>query len=401
MPRGEHPEAWPRALAHSLTGCSRCTRRVLEAPDEGILWTEPQLHPLDPALLREIASLRRRSPAQRVLRARNASDRWRRSAAGALLSLAHRGVLEDPGAALDQGRLAVMLADSHTGPERAVLRVEARAALANAQRVLGEFDAAESTWAEIDDLRRHAELTPVRTGHLHMLRASLEMVRSRYPRAFGEVTDALRLFAAAADAVRTATALIKMGIVQDRLGDPAAALATNRQAALMLAALGSTSSRLRSMASHNLAVCALSLGDWRAAEEIVTISRPLQDRIAARMERVRLDWLDGLIDRMAGRHRQAEAHFLNAARVYSERRLEIDTRWIHLHLMEVYLAQRRPDRVRELGEPALACFRRHALDTESAKTVRLLDTADELDRARREGGEEALHRVPLPAPQVY
>jgi tetratricopeptide (TPR) repeat protein len=293
---------------------------------------------------------------------------------------------DDAGEARKLAELALIVAQRlrHTdlGNERFYVRLESRAeaVLANALRVLGHLDSAESAfgrawtlWAEgIDEAHLLSE------AQMLDLEASLHRARRRFAQALRRHTEALEL----ARPEEVASILLNKAMTLEVQGDHASALADLARAEPLIDA--ESPPRLRWVLKQNEALNLVRLGRAEEAQPVVAEARRLVELLGNGLDLARTAGLGALVDAGLGRREAAIESLEKVCSDLDENGYAFDYALVALDLALLYREERRWAEIRVLASRMLDIFRGRKIHRETIAAVLLFQKAAEREAVSAE-----------------
>lgn len=286
----------------------------------------------------------------------------------AAIARARTLVFDDPAAALAAAVEAAELADgwSGAGPHgraaAADLRAEAWGARGNALRVLTDLDAAEAALERAEDERTEGSGDPLLAARLLGLVASLETARGLFDEALARLERATSL-ARGRDEELLASLTVKRGYVLVTVDRAAEALPVLREALRLLDPEHDL--RLFLSAAHNMVKALHLVGYSIAARSLIAELRPLHDRLGDRVNRLRLEWLEGQIDQELGALGKAEEKLRRVRDGFLEHEMAYEAALVSLDLASLYAAQHRFPEIRHLAVEMFPIFQSRRIHREA------------------------------------
>jgi tetratricopeptide (TPR) repeat protein len=299
--------------------------------------------------------------------------------------------------AIHLAELAVHVADMIPGgdlfEERWVyqLRSLACAGLGNAHRAHGDlsgaerwFDMADSWWeagtVDSDDALGYEPI-------LGDLKASLRMAQRRFPESLKLLDDAVDLFLEGEhrDSHLAGRSLISKALVLIEMGESRSAIQALKKANGLIDP--EREPRLLLCVRHNLVDNLSKAGRYQEASDLLPELKALAAEHGSRLDRLRLDWVEGRVAAGLDLHEQARAllagvrqRFLADGNVYEAALATLD-------LVIPFLKEGKTAEVRELAEEMVSVFHDHDVSREAMAAVLLFQEA-----ARRETATAELAR---------
>lgn len=326
-------------------------------------------------------ALLRYPPAQQLTMIRN-SRRYRRlEVCQALVEVSHSARHDRPGAMVAAARSAVAVAESlpPTVPTCVAMdaRAEAWATLGNAERVAGDYRAAEAASHRALQLIPLGSADPLAEARVLTLRAALRTDQGRYPEALSLYWEAYRRYHEVQELQHAGCVLVSLGRTYAQSGNHGRAIQClldaiermniREEPALVLSAV------------HNLATCLNDSGHPDEALKVLCSARPLYS--GGSLIVLRLQWLEARIATNLGRLDSAiELHDLNR-RAFVQRGMAHEAALASLELAELHARLQEWDAIRRLVEEMYPVFLSRDLHTEALASLLLL-----VDSVRGQGG---------------
>ncbi|HEY2739777.1 MAG TPA: hypothetical protein VGK45_15320 [Thermoanaerobaculia bacterium] len=300
-----------------------------------------------------------------------------------LLDACREWGFQDPPRALQMARLGVEAADrldrERYGEARVNdLRARAWAILANAERILTDFRAAEKSFDRAERLLQEGTGEPLDDAFHLLLKASLFGHQQRFAEAFGLLDRVERIAQRCEDRHLRGKALIARGFLAGMAQEPEQSLQHLREG--LQSVDPEREPRLMVAACHNLVLGLTESGHVREAADLLEHSRPLYQSLGDRMNLIRLTWLEGKIALGCEDLDRAEALLLEARSLLAERGLGYDTALLGLDLARLYARQGRGAEMRRLAEEMLPIFKSRAIRREAVSALIVFQNAAALER---------------------
>ncbi|MEP7009074.1 MAG: helix-turn-helix domain-containing protein [Acidobacteriota bacterium] len=273
--------------------------------------------------------------------------------------------------ALDLARLAVQLAEQVPGGEGWRERVCGYAGvfLANAIRVANQPHGAEITLRRARGrFDRGAADDPGLLSEVRVLdrEASLSRDQRRFSAAF-ERHD--RAQALEGEGPLRGRLLINRATTLAQKGDPEAAVATLREAAPLIEAIGDL--RPRCVLRFNLATNLLHLDRPAEAETLLPEIRSLAGELGNDLDRLRVDWLEAWICAASGRTAEALARYPDVRKAFADLNLHLDAALVGLDEAALLLGEGRGAEVRSMVFEMRKTFESEQLHREAHVSLKL------------------------------
>jgi tetratricopeptide (TPR) repeat protein len=284
-------------------------------------------------------------------------------------------------------RLAVAAAERvPSGAESEALRADLTALtyaqLGNAERVVGDFRAADGAFAEALAALARGTRDPVTRARVTGLLASLRTDQSQFDEALRLTRRTLRLYRRAGDRHGRGRTLIKLARIHAYRDELDAACAVLDEAVAHLDP--AQEPRLLVVAHHNRASYLERTG---RLDEAVRELEAAGELAEARFDRVRVRWVQGRVALRRGETEAAEAALVETRRAFLEEGLGYETAQVSLELAALYAEQGRAADQRRLAEEMVPLFEARDVHPEARAALALF-----CDAARREMAPAALAR---------
>lgn len=315
--------------------------------------------------------------------------------------------VEDPSAMLRTAGVARQVAEkldpaAYGHAQVADLQARTWAALANAYRLTDQLQNSEAAMAWATELRRHGTGDPLLLARIADLSASLYCDMRRFPETFRALDTAYALYRSYGESHDAGRVLVMKGLYSGYAGE--------YEIGLQLLVQGLTvidRERDPALVVHaldNILLFRIELGDFEQARRQLERMRPLKERQATALERLRLRWVEGKIAAGLREFEAAEAAFLEARRASDEAGQGYQAALISLDLAALRIARGETAEVAPLVAQVLATFRALGVEREAMIAVLMLKKAVERDQATLEflqGVSSVLQRLRSePAPRV-
>lgn len=402
LSQGRSSRRQTRAIVrHLLAGCESCSKFLV-----GLLpaMVDPQGHDYSQAFEaarrqvaeREVALNEERAEARELLRELAVQPLYRQwilvtdqprfqtwSLCELLLDASREWGFQDPNRALETARLGTEVADRldrELYRETRVndLRARAWAVLANAERIVCDFRAAEKSFAKAERLLKGGTGDPLERAHLLLLKASLHGHQQRFQEAFRLLDRVVRIGRRSNDLHLCGKALITKGFLAGMAHEPELSVALLEEGAPLVDP--AVEPRLLVAAYHNLMLGLTEAGRVQEASRLMERTRELYLRVGDRMSLIRLGWLEGKIALALGQLEEAERLFLEARRELIQRELGYDTALLSLDLAQVYARQGRGTEMRRLAEEMLPIFQSRNVQREVVSALIVFQRAAALEK---------------------
>lgn len=330
-----------------------------------------------------LAELERHPHERRLLLIRN-SRRFRSwSLCESLIERTFEMGLEDPGAAIDLGQLAIAVVDLLDPEDFKVellqdLKGRAHAYLGNALRVSGELLEANNHFGIADQCLDRGTGDQLERARNLELKANLVAENRKYAEALSLLDEAIRIYRAAKEYHRLGRTLIIKGHHLGEKGDIAGAVAALMQGIRHIEI--PREPRLELVAKHNLVRHLYQVGRYHQATALLPETRELHRAMGSEMDRVRFKWLEGLIVRDSGDLEGAETILEDVRNFFLEKEIAHDSALVSLDIAAIYLRQRRTTELKQLANQMLRVFHALRINREAIAALVLFQKAVEVDR---------------------
>ena len=324
-----------------------------------------------PALL---ARLRELSPEQRLLRIRNAPERFANLALGEDLIDEARGCIpHDPEGSLGWARTAEAVAGTYAMPYYPHL-ILAIAYQGNAHRAMGDFDLARARLYQARNLMEAHQVTDLDLGaELHSLLGSLCSDLGRFDEAAEHLEGAAALYKTLGEDKRLARVLIQIGLLHGIVGNFTEALEADKAALALLTPEGDLRTYL--CARLNLALHLIERGQPELARDFLEWDADLYAKNGDTYLQVRVSWLEARIALALGDPAGAERGYLAVRQEFIGKRHGFNTALVSLELATLYHEQRRFSELEEIAAQTVDLFQAYELHQEALAALVLLRDA--------------------------
>lgn len=395
-------------LAHLITGCPRCraemeplaTAMLLPGVDEAKV--DPELEDsYDAAItaagvtalerVRQIEREREEAKRAPLDASPEEEELWTWGACEALLERSHSLRLDDPEGMLRFANLAVMAAekiDSDGYGQAPVADLQARswAALANAYRVATDFPQAAAAMERALAHRARGTGDPLLLARISDLAASLACGERRFSEAFRMLDLSFSLYQAFGDSHDAGRVLVMKGLFLGYAGESEQGIA---HLALGLEMVDrDRDPQLAFQALHNILLLQLDAGDLQSVASSVARARPLYERYAGRVERIKLEVIFGRLAAGFGDLERAEECWARAWRSFEEIGLGLYSAQALLEVANIRVQEGRTEEAVSLTGDLVRGFQALGVEREATASLLLLKAA--LERAQSERALEVI-----------
>ncbi len=385
-------------LRHVLRGCRACSPEVAEP----LTLTTPIVEDYDAAINRAFDTARafqrkrelERQEVQRILaRMDRQGDEDLSSLAPAdfgpvlveaLLERSWALRHEDPARMRDLAFLAKMAAGRLSfrkyGQERvADLQCRAWAEYANACRVAECLDEAEAAFHQAYIHQDQGSGDPLLTARLMDLHSSLLRARRKFSKARETLLLVHKAYLQYGQRHYAGRAILKMGIYTGYAGEPEKALRLLRRGFKLIDE--SFDPEIVFFAVHNQLWFTADCGRFEEAQKLVFLNRWRYEG-AAKLNRIKLRWLEGRIDAGLGKHERAVNVFQEVQDDFEEAEQNFLAALVSLDMALSLLHRGKTDEARDTVLEAVETFRRLDIEREMLIALRFLQQAFTLGLAK-------------------
>ncbi len=282
---------------------------------------------------------------------------------------------DDPQKMLELANMAAILADQqdpglHGARRIADLRCRAWAALGNAYRVADELGSAEWALGRAAELHLQGTGDEVLAARLLDLQASLCGAQRHFTAAMEALDAVFSLHRRRGDDHLAGRALIKKGLYTGYANNPEGAVRLLTQALSLIDQ--ERDPQLTLSAIHNIAAFLVDCGRFRRARAMIWENRGRYEQHGGRIDRVKLRWLQGLIDAGMDNVTRAEEALVEARQGLDEAGLRYHSALSGLDLASILLRQRRGGEARDMVLEATGVFLELRIQREAMGAVLML-----------------------------
>ena len=382
-------------LRHVLRGCRTCRPEVAEP----LTPVAPSIEEYDAAIDRAFVSVlafhrkqeSKRQELQRILADLSDEDlsslsptKYGPILVEALLERSWALRHEDPARMRDLAHLAKIAASqlsfSKHGQERVSdLQCRAWAEYANACRVAECLDEAEAAFTQAVLYQDQGSGDPLLAARVMDLLSSLYRARRKFSRARELLLLVQKAYLQFGQRHYAGRALLKTGIYTGYSGEPEKALRLLQRGLRMVDE--SFDPEIVFIAVHNQLWFTADCGRFEEAQKLVFLNRWRYEG-AARLNRIKLRWLEGRIDAGLGKHERAVNVFGEVRDDFEEAEQSFPASLVALDMALSLLHRGRTDEARDTVLEAAETFRRLDIEREMLIAVRFLQQAFSLGLAR-------------------
>lgn len=362
-------------VAHLIKGCAAC-RAILDQ----VRTSPPPMEAYDEALDRVLSAFRWNGTEALEGRARSRKALKGIAACEVLLEQSWSLRHEDPGKMLELANHARLLADrlnpEYHGPRRvADLRCRAWSALGNAYRVTDDLDSAEQALSQAAELQLQGTGDELLAVRLLDFQASLYGAQRRFPAALAALTGVYAIHNRRGDDHLAGRALISKGIYTGHANKPGKAVRLLKEG---LARIDQEREpQLALSAVHNIASFLVDCGHLRQARNLTFTNRWRYERYGRSIDRVKLRWLQGLIDSGLNNLTVAEEALKEARQGFRDAGLGYHSALAGLDLGSILLRQQRSEEARAMVLESSEVFLKLRIEREALAAIMMLKQAFE------------------------
>ncbi|MEA2563223.1 MAG: hypothetical protein QOH06_4727 [Acidobacteriota bacterium] len=385
-------------LRHVLRGCRTCRPEVAEP----LTPVTPSIEDYDAAIDRAFASARafhrkqesERQELQRILAKLNRKGDEDLSSLSpakygpilveALLERSWALRHEDPGRMRDLAHLAKIAAGQLSipkyGQERvADLQCRAWAEYANACRVAECLDEAETAFHQACIYQDEGSGDPLLAARVMDLLSSLYRARRKFTRARELLLLVHKAYLQFGQKHYAGRALLGMGIYTGYSGEPEKALRLLQRGLRLVDE--SFDPEIVFIAVHNQLWFTADCGRFEEAQKLVFLNRWRYEG-AAKLNRIKLRWLEGRIDAGLGKHERAVNVFSEVRDDFEEAEQSFPASLVALDMALSLLHQGKTEEAQDTVLEAVETFRRLVIEREMLVALRFLQQAFSLGLAK-------------------
>ena len=309
----------------------------------GSLWSELEKHP----------------PSRRVLMVENSARFQNYGLAELLLGECRRGWSENPGRSEELAELALAviyrLERRLHGPALLNdLKAEAWSYIANCRRIRSDLRSVSEAFDIAEDFRAEGTGDPYEEAEILHLKASFYRDQRQFTEAVRAIDRAVEIYSEANDRHAEGRALIKKATILDEAGEIHDAIPILERAASLVDP--EREPRLSLLIKSNLALYLNRLGRSLEAHRLLPEARKLAVEVGGGLDRLRLLWVEGLVNRELGRLGLAEAALRRAMSGFIDSEIGYDAALVALDLASLYLEAGRISEARDLAVEIVPIF---------------------------------------------
>ncbi|HEX5759300.1 MAG TPA: tetratricopeptide repeat protein [Thermoanaerobaculia bacterium] len=334
--------------------------------------------------------LEQHPPSRQQLLVRNSARFATPALCELLLVRSHEACFQDAERALELAELAKTVVERHQlrepsgEPESMIPGLTARCwgAVGNAQRLRGDYAAAERAFVASDAVLQESVLEPLDRARVLDWKASLRKDQRQFPEALRLLDRVTAIYQRLGQRHLLGKALAQKAAVCGESGDVPEAIVLLREALQHLDL--EEEPRQVLVARHNLIHYLNQSGLHREAFALLFHTRPLYLEHGGRVGLLRLRWLEGSVASGLGRTAQAEVAFREAREGYLEQGRDYEAALVSLDLAMLYAGEGRTTDVRRLAEEMLPVFGSRQIHREALAALIVFRRAAEMEEAGME-----------------
>lgn len=339
-----------------------------ERASAGTLWAELREHP----------------PSRRLLMVENSSRFQSYGLAELLLQESRHGWNEDPARSEDLAELALTVIHRlelrlHGPALLNDLKAEAWSYIANCRRIHSDLRSVSEAFDIAEDFRTRGTGDLMEEAEILQLKASFFRDQRRFQDALQAVDRAIEIFREAEDHHGEGRALIKKATVLQQAGDVEPALPLLERAATLIDP--SKEPRLLLMVKQNLAYFLNEAGRAMEARKVLPEARKLALEVGGGLDRLRILWIEGLVNRQLGQTGLAEAALRRTMAGFAEAEIGYDAALAALDLAGLYLESERHSDAQELATEMAPIFDSRDVHREAVAALAMAQEAMEKQKA--------------------
>lgn len=339
-----------------------------ERASAGTLWAELREHP----------------PSRRLLMVENSSRFQSYGLAELLLQESRHGWNEDPARSEDLAELALTVIHRlerrlHGPALLNDLKAEGWSYIANCRRIRSDLRSVSEAFDIAEDFRTRGTGDLTEEAEILQLKASFFRDQRRFQDALQAVDRAIEIFRQAEDYHAEGRALIKKATVLQQAGDVEPALPLLERAATLIDP--SKEPRLLFMVKQNLAYFLNEAGQAMEARKVLPEARKLAVEVGGSLDRLRILWIEGLVNRQLGQTELAEAALRRTMAGFAEAEIGYDAALAALDLAGLYLESERHSDAQELATEMAPIFASRDVHREAVAALAMAQEAMEKQKA--------------------
>jgi tetratricopeptide (TPR) repeat protein len=365
---GGHRFAYPEAAYGEVTRvvAEKLRRTGIEIEREraaaGSLWAELEKHP----------------PSRRLLMVENSPRFQSYGLAELLLLECRRGWCEDPGRSEELAELALTviyrLERRLHGPALLNdLKAEAWSYIANCRRIRSDLRSVTEAFDIAEEFRVQGTGDPIEEAEILHLKASFYRDQRQFPDAIRVIDRAVEIYREANDHHAEGRALITKATVLRQAGEVEEAIPTLERAASLVDP--GREPRLLLSIKSNLALYLNEVGRGMEAKKLLPEVRKLAVDVGGGLDRLKVLWVEGLVNRQLGQVGLAEAALRRSLAGFTEAEIGYDAALVALDLAGLYLETGRISEARNLAGEMVPIFAAGDLHREAVAALAIAQQA--------------------------
>lgn len=287
---------------------------------------------------------------------------------------------DDAHLTLDLARLATLVAERvdverSTRPLAHDLRARAWAYVANALKILSDFQAADDALKKAFHHLQRGTGDPLERARVLDIKAALRSAQARTGEALRLLDRVINLYRRAGHLHSAGAALAQKGMVLGYRGDYDSAINAVRESLRLL----DPEEDLKRFLSawHNLAYLLHESGHLREALRVLRESLPFHDRLTDRLLEARRRWLEGKIALGLSHLTVAEHHFLSVRKIFIDQGIGYDAAEVSLELGGIYAREGRIGKLRDLAVAMVPIFEARDMNVQALAALLVFQKATE------------------------
>ena len=382
----EHDEVLRLVVPHFLALCPVCRERhaeILRLQKEVGLW-DPEIAVIEgrqaPELWDRLAG---RPYAEQLREVEESEDLHAWGLCQLLLQKSREATFSDPARGVELANLALRvvrhLGQAYDPSWVTDLRARCFAYLGNARRVLGELRSAEDAFVKAEDcLARSSSGNVEVQAEILDLKSSLRRAQRRLDEALDLIDRAFTLYREAGQEHGIAKSLLKRAKILEESGDLSGAIDLLRRATEEIDPVREP--QLVSYSRFNLLSGLVWAERFEEAEVLLPEIRAASEQAAQPLDRVRLRWIEGLIDLGRGRRGPAEAAFREVQKEFLERQMGYDAALVSLDLARLLAQEGCTDDLKRFAAEMMPVFQSRDVHREAILALLMFQRACEEER---------------------
>lgn len=310
------------------------------------------------------------------------------SLAELLLQLSQEEWHRDPEQAEELAELGLEVAEqigeAAQGPG-AINDLKARAwcFIANARRIRSHLRSVEEAFRAAEFYLERGTGNAVERAVFLSLKSSYRRDQRRFDEAAELLGEAAEIYRGVGNVSQQAFVLLQSSVVLRESGQYESAAETLRAAIGLLkeSSPRDQQQRLSFYAHHNLAICLNEMGQTLEAQKLLPTVRELARRSGEKLDRLRVDWLEGLIQVNAGRFDEGESVLRQVRDRFMAEDIGYDAALVSLDLALLYLRKRRAAKAKQLAVELVPIFESRDVRREALAALLIIQQALQQEKA--------------------